>query len=98
MFERRVAVMGIGGHAVALDMKTGVELWRTRLGSSRLVSIQCRGTLVLAAAGGEVYCLDAASGREIWHNKMSGLGTGPVCFGSEQVLAYEEEVQHELQY
>ena len=36
MGEDRV-IIGIGGHAVALDVATGTELWRTKLKSSGVV-------------------------------------------------------------
>jgi outer membrane protein assembly factor BamB len=73
MGEDRV-IIGIGGHAVALDVATGTELWRTKLKSSGVVTVSVLGKRALAATGGEVFCLEAYTGRILWQNKLKGLG------------------------
>lgn len=75
-----VLVLGIGGHAVALDPQAGTELWRTKLKASSFVTVHVVGALVFAGAGGEVFCLDARSGDILWRNKLEGLGYGLVAF------------------
>jgi outer membrane protein assembly factor BamB len=77
-----VVFVGIGSYVVALDGKSGTEIWRRKLRSASLVTIQAQGDMVLAGAQGEVFCLDARSGDLRWHNKLKGLGMGIVCFGS----------------
>lgn len=77
-----VVFIGIGSHVVALDGGTGTEIWRRKLKSSSLVTIQVQGDTVLAGAQGEVFCLDARSGDLRWHNKLKGFGMGIVCFGT----------------
>lgn len=86
-FEDRVFI-GVGGHVVALDPTTGVEIWRTRLKSSTFVTLSVSDDRILAGAGGELYCLDAGSGAILWHNKLKGLGLGIVAFaGTGEVVA-----------
>lgn len=80
-------VIGIGGHAVALDRETGTELWRTKLKGSDLVTVQVSESRVLAGAGGELFCLEAADGRVLWRNRLKGLGTGLVAFAGGEVSA-----------
>lgn len=82
-------VIGVGSHAVCINLDTGEELWRTKLKSSSFVTIQLDGPRVLAGAGGELFCLDAKSGMILWHNKLKGLGFGVVTFagGPEAALA-----------
>jgi outer membrane protein assembly factor BamB len=75
-------VIGVGGHAVAIDPETGTELWRTRLKSSSFVTVFPAGPRVFAGAGGELFCLETASGNILWHNKLTGLGLGIVAFSS----------------
>jgi outer membrane protein assembly factor BamB len=93
MGEDRV-IIGIGGHAVALDVATGTELWRTKLKSSGVVTVSVLGKRALAATGGEVFCLEAYTGRILWQNKLKGLGLGLVTLpGTDAVIAAAHEAQ-----
>jgi outer membrane protein assembly factor BamB len=88
MAETDRVVIGVGGHAVALDAVTGAELWRTKLKSSGVVTVALTGTRVLAGTGGELFCLDAYTGRILWQNKLKGLGLGIVTLpGSDAAAA-----------
>lgn len=75
-------VIGLGGHAVAIDPDSGAEIWRTRLKTSSFITVFRAGPRVFAGAGGELFCLDAASGNILWRNRLKGLGLGMVAFGS----------------
>jgi outer membrane protein assembly factor BamB len=88
-----VLVIGVGGHAVALDSSTGTELWRTKLKVAFAVTVQVSGARVFAGAGGELFCLDAASGNLLWRNKLKGLGTGIVAFTSSSESVAQAAVQ-----
>lgn len=93
MGEDRV-IIGIGGHAVALDVATGTELWRTKLKSSGVVTVAVLGKRALAATGGEVFCLEAYTGRILWQNKLKGLGLGLVTLpGTDAVDATAHEAR-----
>ncbi len=73
--------IGIGGHAVALDRTTGMEIWRQRLGSSAYVTISFDGHSVFAGCDGELFCLEPTTGEHLWHNRLKGLGKGLIAFG-----------------
>lgn len=75
-------VIGIGGHAVALDAASGAEIWRTKLKGGDFVTVSLVGRHVFAGAGGELFCLDAAGGQILWRNRLKGLGTGLIAFAS----------------
>lgn len=73
--------IGVGGHAVAIDNRTGEEIWRTKLKSSAsFVTISLFDGRLLAGASGEIFCLEPKSGEILWHNKLKGLGLGVVAF------------------
>ncbi len=75
--------IGVGGHVVAIDPRTGDEVWRMKLKTSATVTIHRVGARLFAGANGELYCLDAATGNPLWHNKLPGLGLGIVTFGTD---------------
>ncbi len=85
-------IIGVGGHAVAIDPATGDELWRTKLKSSSYVTVRHTADRVYAGANGELFCLDRARGNILWHNKLKGLGLGVVAFpdSSDLVAAAAE--------
>ena len=81
--------VGIGGSVLALDAKTGQELWRQKINSGATYTTVAlvRGRLY-ATASGELWCLDSATGTVIWHNRLKGLGVGYVSIaGAEGVGA-----------
>ena len=86
MGEDRV-IIGIGGHAVALDVATGAELWRTKLKGSGVVIVSTLGKRALAATGGELFCLEPYTGRILWQNKLKGLGLGLVTLPGSDIVA-----------
>jgi outer membrane protein assembly factor BamB len=90
-----ILYIGIGSHAVALDAATGTELWRTKLKTTTLVTVQHEGSRLFAGAAGELFCLDAATGEILWRNRLKGLGTGLVTFayGPESAAAAAQQMQ-----
>jgi outer membrane protein assembly factor BamB len=91
--------IGIAGKVLALDRVTGRETWRTDLTNSDFVNLTLDCGDLYAAAEGELYCLDPATGQIRWHNKLKGLGRGPIAIaqaGSQQsLLAAEQRRQDE---
>ncbi len=73
-----VVYLGIGGHAVAVDLSTGQEIWRRKVKGGQLTTVVVAADRLLVTAGGEIWCLDRESGAELWHNRLKGLGVGLV--------------------
>ena len=74
--------VGIKNSVVALNDKTGEEVWRAKLRGSDYVTVMWDGEALVAANSGEVWRLDPASGTVIWHNELKGLGRGLVSIAS----------------
>jgi outer membrane protein assembly factor BamB len=74
--------VGIKSSVIALDERSGTEVWRTKLKGSDYVTVLWDGEALLAANGGEVFRLEPQSGVLMWHNKLEGLGRGVVSLAS----------------
>jgi outer membrane protein assembly factor BamB len=74
--------LGIKNSVVALNDKTGEEVWRVKLRGSDYVTVMWDGEALVAANSGEVWRLDPASGTVIWHNELKGMGRGLVSIAS----------------
>jgi outer membrane protein assembly factor BamB len=73
--------VGLKASVIALDRRTGTEVWRTPLKggvgrSSSFVTLQRDGDILYAGVGGEIWALDPKSGGILWHNPLKGLGYG----------------------
>jgi len=77
--------VGIKDTVVALDDRTGGEVWRAELRSGDFTTVCWDGEVLLAANSGEVYRLDPRSGAVIWHNQLKGLGRGVVSLTTTRV-------------
>ena len=76
--------VGIKSSVVALDDRTGVEVWRTQLRGSDFVTVLWDGAALTVANSGEVWRLDPQSGAVIWHNALTGFGRGVVSLASNR--------------
>ena len=76
--------VGIKDAVVALDDRTGAEVWRAKLHSSDYVTVLWDGEALLAANGGEVWRLAPTSGEVLWHNELKGMGRGLVSLASSR--------------
>jgi len=76
--------VGIKNTVVAIDDRSGVELWRTKLRSSDHVLVFWDGEALFASAGGEIWRLDPRQGDVLWHNEMKGMGRGIVSIASSR--------------
>jgi outer membrane protein assembly factor BamB len=77
--------VGIRKFVVALDERSGTEVWRAQLKGGDFVTVSWDGESLLAANNGEVYRLDPQSGAIIWRNQLEGLGRGLVTLASSRV-------------
>jgi len=76
--------VGIKSSVVALDDRTGTEVWRTQLRGSDYVTVLWDGEALVAGNSGEVWRLDPRSGAVLWHNQLKGLGRGLVTLASSR--------------
>jgi outer membrane protein assembly factor BamB len=76
--------VGIRNAVVALDDRTGAEVWRAELRSSDYVTVLWDGEALLAANAGEIWRLDPARGDVLWHNELKGMGRGLVSLASSR--------------
>ena len=72
--------IGTNGTVVALELKSGKELWRTYLRSSEIVSVYHENEKVYAGANGHFYILCAKTGKILAENTMKGQGYGIISF------------------
>lgn len=76
-----IVYVGLKAAVIALDRRTGTEVWRTPLKggvgrSSSFVTLQRDGDILYAGVGGEIWALDPKGGALLWHNPLKGLGYG----------------------
>jgi outer membrane protein assembly factor BamB len=79
---RVLVFIGIKDSVVALDEKTGYEVWCTQVRSAGFVYVVWDGASLYAASGGEVWRLNPETGDFIWHNELKGLGRGLLSIAS----------------
>ena len=86
-------VIGVKGSVLALDRKTGREVWRATLKGYGFTNLVREHGLVFAATAGELFCLDLRTGAQLWHNPLKGMGFGIVTFasGSPQAAAAAQQ-------
>jgi outer membrane protein assembly factor BamB len=68
--------IGIKNSVVALDDRTGTEMWRADLRTSDYVNVHWDGEALFATNSGEIWRLDPKTGTELWHNALKGFGRG----------------------
>lgn len=76
--------IGIKHAVVAVDERSGGEVWRAELRSGEYVTVLWDGHALLAANAGEVWRLDPVNGAVIWHIQLKGLGRGLVSLASSR--------------
>ena len=76
-----IVYVGLKAMVVALDRRTGAEVWRTPLKggvgrSSSFVTLYRDDAILFAGVGGELFALDPKTGALLWHNPLKGFGYG----------------------
>jgi outer membrane protein assembly factor BamB len=90
-------------YIIALDARTGKELWRARSGrryrnnrgdGPRSVPTVDGGRLYALGGNGDLTCLDAATGKIVWHvNLLEKFGASNISWGiSESPLVLEDRL------
>jgi outer membrane protein assembly factor BamB len=93
-----VLYVGTQRYVAAIDVQTGLELWRTKLpkGSGIVCVIFAAGS-VFASVSGHVYRLSPTDGRVLWHNQLPGMGFGLVTMGIEGLDTQQAAMHSQLQ-
>jgi outer membrane protein assembly factor BamB len=76
--------VGVKHSVIALDERTGAEVWRAELRSGDYVTVLWDGQSLFAANSGEIWRLDPRNGGVIWHNELKGLGRGLISLASSR--------------
>lgn len=76
--------IGIRNAVIALDDRTGAEVWRAELRKSDYVTVLWDGEALMAASGGEVWRLDPERGTVVWHSELKGMGRGLVSLATSR--------------
>jgi outer membrane protein assembly factor BamB len=84
MKTSELVFVGIGKSVVALNRRTGEQIWEARFkGFDDFVNVVLDGGNVFATSAGEIYCLDPLTGDVLWHNPLKGFGTGLAIIATE---------------
>jgi len=84
--DRQILVfVGVKNSVVAIDDRTGTEVWRVKLRSSDYVTVLWDGEALFAANAGEIWRLDPEHGGILWHNELKGMGRGVVSLASTRL-------------
>ena len=80
--------IGIKSSVVALNRKTGAQVWATQLpvrykSSSVFVNVFRDAEGMFATCNGELFALDPNDGKLLWHEPLKGLGMGFVTLASD---------------
>jgi DNA-binding beta-propeller fold protein YncE len=81
---RALVFIGIKNAVVALDERTGAEVWQTELRTNSFVYVIFDGQSVYATNAGEVWRIDPEKGTVIWRNELKGLGRGFASLASSR--------------
>ena len=94
--------VGIKAHVVALDRKSGAEVWRTALpakykSAASLVNVVRDADGLFATCAGEIFALDPRSGDLLWHDALKGLGSGLTTIATDMGGSTQSVVMGESQ-
>lgn len=81
---RVLVFIGIKDSVIALDERTGAEVWCTELRSAGFVYVIFDGQSVYATNAGEVWRIDPEHGTVIWRNELKGFGRGFASLASSR--------------
>jgi outer membrane protein assembly factor BamB len=74
--------VGLNGHVVAMDRRSGEIVWSKVHLEGGYLSLLLDGDLLAVSSHGYVYCLDPLTGDLLWENPLEGKGTGVACIVS----------------
>jgi outer membrane protein assembly factor BamB len=96
--------LGCNGNVSAVDVSSGVEVWRTKLKPGVMSATNYQDVAVLdhegkvyAGCNGHLFCLDAATGSVLWHNELKGIGHNDVTLsiGGRSIQVMQKVRHHQ---
>ncbi|MFL1022973.1 hypothetical protein ACJO1Y_23705 [Vibrio parahaemolyticus] len=90
-------IVGLNGNVISICPFSGEEIWRTKIGSGHVSTLQKEG-VVIAGCNRHVFGLRAENCEVIWENNLPGAGYGNVSLNLENssVQYQETEVVREV--
>jgi outer membrane protein assembly factor BamB len=85
---------GLDGELVALDARSGVLLWRRRIGPSETSPLVANGLVYAGDWDGYVWALDARTGRVVWRFRTGGQVKGALALSGRRL--YVGSYDHHL--
>ena len=95
--------LGCNGNVAAVDVSSGVELWRTKLKPGMMsatnyadVAVLDHDDKVYAGCNGHLFCLSAQTGEILWHNDLKGIGHNDVTLsiGGRSIQVMQKVKHH----
>ena len=85
---------GSGGKLMALDAKTGKELWNSKLAGNWIVEstpVVADGKVYVGADGGWLISFDASTGKELWRKQPAGgwMHSMPMISDGKLYMGYQ---------
>lgn len=84
--EHTVYVGSLDEHLYALDLATGKEKWKTKLGGIKAPPSIRDGAVYVGSDDGVFHCVDAATGKERWKYETGGEIMSGTNFAGQQLL------------
>ena len=81
-----VYVASMDKHLYAVDLATGKEKWKAKLGPMRASPAVADGRVVVGDVEGKVHAVDAATGKELWAFATEGEITAGANFHAGNIL------------
>jgi outer membrane protein assembly factor BamB len=87
--EQQCLVASADKHLYCLDVATGKELWKSKVGICRASPAVQGKRVVIGNINGEVFCLDRTSGEQVWKYEAVGgeIASGCNFHGSNVLVA-----------
>ena len=74
------------GRMVALDLKTGEQIWEKGLGGAAETPLVAGARVYAGASDHFLYCLDAATGEQRWAHRLGGAPRGGAAANGTRVF------------